>query len=837
MTTTNTQDTLNNTSVQSVPVPSVSAAVSVDGETTHVSNTGAALVDSRGAHTPGDVFLTDVLVKKIPISSTDSPDVNLTVTDFNVWKTYLLNPLIASRLTGFGFLQADLQVTVVMTCPGSCLGAYAVGFLCEGGGSSGIGFDNDQCDTPFTVVQHDHVILNCERQGSGTLRLPFVYPLSALPTDGGTINKPMWRMIVYPLSPLTSTVSSGTQGGTISVYARMCPGYTLQTRCYESGVISSTVGAFSRAAGELTRVPVIGSFASAAASGLAAASSIADALGFTRESSPRMPEPYTMKYASSMATVDGTDPSNPLALFSDNAVTIDPTQVGGSSDDVMSFGDLCSRWTLIRYMNVSMSTPPGVVGSIAVTPYHMCTEAGIGEGDLSMLLTATAYVGLPFSYWSGSMDFRIYIPSAANVQGRLQVFWEPFCATDLDGANDPTVYNEGCMINLSGSSDTIIRVSMAPPSPVRSSRFTTTGDATSGDLDNSCNGKLVFFLTSTLTSPLTSLTLPIIVMARGGPDLAFHQPRNFISNRPISECINFTYEGKDDGSVDQAFHHFSKGPSYPISALLFGEEVKSARALVQKFAPYVAIGVNPSKAEAVGAIGNFVCLPLPPLGPKYDHAFDQISCVPPSSIVTSTYYRYPNDDSPYPSSNPSWTWQAHYSMLFTGVRGSTRVKIFPRKLDTSVSGTTASDIASFGVLGLNDQGAVMYINSLHENSEGKMYEPAGDNFGIIHYDIPMISVNTGAGELTIPYYSPYKFVNPRTMDYNPGPGNIFSVGTPNALTASGLYCYVRPRLDVAYSAALERQYDVHVAASSDYTAVQFRRVPKIAVRQYYPVGP
>nr|WAQ80624.1 MAG: capsid protein [Fish-associated picorna-like virus 1] len=569
-----------------------------------------------------DPLSRDVLLLKQIIQVGDSSLVNL-LGEFDVFRNYLNEPYVAERLKGFGLIQLGLIVTVRLVVPGSCFGLYLANFVCDGGyfiQPSDTGHeevDGSADDAPYNATQDVHAFLNCEFSNSAEFHLPWVSDLEAyeLRTPYGPR---CWRMCLWALSPLQSSIGI-VASGQVQIYARAAPGYRLSNLSFQMGKpkpegrVSGFFGKVSRGlSAAASVVPEIAPLAMPAAALSAAFGGIASIFGYTREAAPSMPQPYVHRLASSMAHVDGQDGSEVLALMQSNAVSIDPRIGGGIGEDIMSFVSLFERWTIVDTFDLA-TTSTGTVRVLPVTPFIHKRLLG------ARYFTPAGFVGLPFSSWRGSMEFMFYIPSSSSFQGSLQVLWDNSLSL-VAFPTDPTHRLVNVMIDLCGSSRTIIKIGWAQARPSLHSSPLAVGDGVDAV---AVNGLLKVLVNSQLVGVRAGdFSTKIIVLARACEDMQFGAPSQEVWTNatinpittirfqmgPPTTTFEFQMGANDDDHTEETTITLVEPVDYPVAEALFGEQVASVRALVQKFSPWTTM----EYAGTFSDVMMFPCLVPPP---------------------------------------------------------------------------------------------------------------------------------------------------------------------------------------------------------------------------------
>lgn len=666
-----------------------------------------------------DIFLRDVLLSTTTISSADTifGEV-LGSTIYDPMLKYLTSPYISSRIQGFRYLCAGLKITARMTAPGSCYGMYNLQALCEGGVVPPPGtfytLDGITLDSALSSVNDTFVFMNCEDRNTAVLELPFESAQTAMDLTTVSSNPAQWRLLFWCFCPLLSTIAA-TASGTVQIYASLLPGYKFSQLSYQgkereqmpvakdgaprwSSVEGSVKGGFSS-------IPVIGRMAKPISTGLAVAADIASFFGFTREAAPRTPTPMITRMFSSPAYVDGEDTGEVVALFPSNATTIDPSAGGGSLEDPCSFASLLARWHVIGSVLVG-TTSSGVVSSFPVTPLFIPTDL-----NGSQVPSPCAFVAFPFERWRGDMEYLIYIPSSTNFQGALQVLWDPQVGSPTYAA-DPTHRLKNVVIDLNGSSRTIVRICYAAPTATLYSR--PMGSFAPANSTNT-NGTLVLRVLASLVAPQSGSTVNVIVMARCR-NLEIGVPRDFYG--PVGSPFKVTaayFQGMEEADEIVDLNEPCQ-TDYPVVDVNYGERIESVRPFFQKFSPlYCGL---PGAANA---------------------AIPYLHYLWPSSAVFGTRQWAGGG---LPSNQGPWLWWSYFAMMFAGVRGSMRYKFIPSDYSNTV--VTASPQTFFGL-----------------GASSPIITTALPPFQ--HFDMQMVGEANGGGEFTLPTYGPDKYVNVRNL--------------------------------------------------------------------------
>lgn len=609
----------------------------------------------------GDFLSRLVEIGTVTIASTNTA--KSLVTTIDPWALFLANPAVADKIANFSLIRGTLEFVAMSAMPGSCYGLYVWSDLINGGATDST--DVAQTLIPNNCMQVDHwTSVDCANSENTVLQLPWVWPYDFAQLPAGPAG--MHALSLVCLSPIGSGLDGGIATGTFRLFARLLPGYVMSVphfqgrkgKLQESAVaktvlkkdegikVSQVAGTIGKVADVLSAIPIIApvtEVVSVVAHGVEAISSW---FGFTRESDPHAPMPVTQRSVTSLANIDGSDSSDIAALSVTNAISIDPTIVGSTPEDVLANGSLFSRWTLVNSTTWTSAQAVGTdLVSVAVTPFY-----GDAIAPQQVVFPVGGYVGLPFDWWRGDMEYRIIVPVSKFHRGTLQFFWVPY------GSGAPTAVTNTTLnyvADVSTNIDHQFTVGYARDAPYLYKNFVTS-DVTIVQ-DGFSNGSLRVRVINPLVSQSATASVQVLIFARAGKNMDFAMPSVSIAY-PDSEGYVYTnlYNGLvtmqgalgDDGSPeDTTFPLVPSSGSYPGSEILWGENVSSVRSLMQK----------PSRiwygSDVLQPQGSFN---VPPLG------------VLANSALGSTNLK------------SVFNWAGWYRVMFTGIAASERYKMLPR---------------------------------------------------------------------------------------------------------------------------------------------------------------
>jgi len=512
--------------------------------------------------------------------------------------------------------------------------------------------------------------------------LPWIFPI-----DYGRLRTPsdfasMWQVSLSCLYPVSTAVAGGIVTGNIRVYASLVD-YELTIPHFQAkkshdhddhadmpklvhrGKASAVAGAVASVAEAAAQIPIIGSYAQTAGFVARTAESVLSYFGFTRESQEATPIPIVNHSVTNVAHCDGGDGSQTASLSFMNEISIDPTLAGFGEKDCLSNADLFSRWTLIKsfpwFCSSGAST---IIGEIAVTPSFV-TE---GSAHFVQFMPA-GFVGMPFSFWRGDMEYKFIIPVSKIHRGVIRVAWVPN-ESGIPPLLDITNLSLNAIYDVTAQSTHNFTVGFARENPFLLNRIY------SDDLPikpiGSTNGSLFIQVVNPLQAQTATANTMIYVFARAKQNMEFAVPRDHLLFTTVDdemynfkimetqlqckidsldeefEIVNRFFQarsgalGDDDTNEEESITIVESSGAFPGDKLYFGEKFCSVRELLQK----------PSQIPTISLVSGSIVLPA--------------QFVNPGAIGTWSF-------------RPVWTWSGYLRSMFVGLAGSERIKVFPKQ--------------------------------------------------------------------------------------------------------------------------------------------------------------
>lgn len=503
------------------------------------------------------------------------------------------------------------------------------------------------------AVQMPHVLLSASNQKTVGFTIPYVSPSAywnAAHTESvagkfGTIEVYVYNQLMNTETVTTSVaismVASFSQpevaGPTVGYIATTAPPFKGQgkkeTQAEEAkkvvttGVLSNGLATISRVSAALFTIPTIGPIAAAASPVLKVMSKIAASYGWDKPTLPTNPNKVMIDMSENMAFGVGSDSSEKLAITPYNTVASE-VSIFGDSVDFSQFDNYKRRPGLVcKLAYVPGSQTVGYIFcTIPVCPTYTLTRRsyivdpsdGIFSDIAYNMSTPSSFLASQFEYWTGSMNYCIFICCAKTVTGKIRITWLPdhefipttgldqgaanFISTVIDFAGD-TMYRFNIPYLQQNDWLKTVPADIFAPYGNISARYYT--QCTNGVVQVSLANEISY------SGDASSAEIDISVLSSCGPDMRFACQRTLWNKYWYSrdwatptelrfvEPVAPAYEGQS-GLEEVDFHALFQGefetliPGTSVqikTGLEHGEEVDNFHTLSHRYEPMKNVGV------------------------------------------------------------------------------------------------------------------------------------------------------------------------------------------------------------------------------------------------------
>lgn len=415
------------------------------------------------------------------------------------WELYMANPLVAEKLKAFGFLRGTLHLRFVMSVSQFVQGRVYVAYN-PGGNQDDVAYDRgNQIITMSHLPYSGYMDPGIANDMEWSIPFHELYPFRSATT--AALGNEFGGTLLTRVSIPFENASTGTPTGTIiKVLAWMTDVELVVAAIPQSQTTSHASRALQLATTGLSAVKALTGVTSASAMVHRVGDALA-AFGYTREADPRDLNPTRLRSTSAWAITEGAEQSYPLTADPFAEKTLATDYVTGFSQDELVVASMAGRYSMATSFTWTSTSLPHIF-SIYVHPSSLAN-------------TCVDAVSLPFSYWRGSMRYKLSAVRTPFHKGKLLVKWAPHAIVIDDTLN--TGYSVIWDLDSTPEIELIIPYNRADywaQIPVHNVVVDST----------MANGSLCVYVLEGLTGPADSVSVPIHVFVAGGEDIAFTCP-------------------------------------------------------------------------------------------------------------------------------------------------------------------------------------------------------------------------------------------------------------------------------------------------------------------------
>lgn len=599
------------------------------------------------------------------------------------WQSFLSNATIKKKIDNYAFFRGKLHIKVVVN--GTPF-QYGLMRCCY---SPLLGLVDDKIRSNPTTSdpllipysQQPGFFITPAANAGGQIELPFFYHANWLDL---TISQDVANMgeldfVVY--APLGVAVTGGTTSVTVQIFAwaedvelmGSTQRLTLQGDEYNEGPVSSVASGIATWASYLTNIPRIGPFARATQIGATAVGSVAKLFGYTNVPVIADIHGYTPMNGPMLASANIGTPVQKLTLDPKQELSIDPTLHGLANHDELSLPYLLQKESYFGYSTWSTSNNiDHMLLAVRVTPSILATvdlnngvPAVVGRRVYN---TPTSYVGNLFKNWRGTMIIRIKVVATKFHKGRLKIQYDPRGDLTSAAADVNSVYTQ--IIDVGEEDDVEIEIPYHQPYPWCYTDTNLNDNWNQGsDLQRRNrvdNGILTVRVLTTLSAPSTG-SVRVLAFVRGGHDLEFANPKNYIGYEgDYTEPSFFALQAEDITSIVPNKYVVGT-PSQPHAERYsqnFGEAIGSLRVLLHRYMTLDTVSFTNAITNGSNVLNRVTR--LMPHTPGFDPAWGSVTQANKVITAGSANFCY-----------ASMTHIPYVSGMFLGYRGGVNYNFTP----------------------------------------------------------------------------------------------------------------------------------------------------------------
>nr|ULF99840.1 MAG: structural polyprotein [Cripavirus sp.] len=514
------------------------------------------------------------------------------------------------KLERFLGLRADLEVRVQVNAQPFHAGRLMLSwtpFLKQLGPEREYYYAHPATDFLTCVSGNPRVEIDLSTTTEATMNIPFVSPFLYynLVTGAGDIGT--FQLIVY--SPLVDLVSGGNIDYTIwvrmvNVRAEFPTGMPMSiaqvgregTTQVKQGFVTRQSEAYSTILEPITKIPIIGSMASLAKTGVDALHSVASTFGWSKPLNPSDLQVFKNAPARFMCNADGSDMATNLGLTAQNELE-QLSSLFRTDVDEMSLSYVARTPNYVGRFNWTKGQAPGtILYSRSVSPVSWFSTVGV----TGVIIPHMAFVASHFVMWRGGINLRLKFVKTKFHSGRIRIYYTPGQFSSTHPTNFSVDSNYSTVVDIRSDTDiefNIPYVAIVPWLHVQESFWN------GNPAQTQSSGYVTIEVLNELVSTSTvSDTIEVLVEVSGAEDIEFAVPFTpYLSPRakPNSSSLlkkikSVAQVGTEEGDkpleiAREEISTFAEVDNQPttttfnVSMLTTGEKITSFRQLVKRF--------------------------------------------------------------------------------------------------------------------------------------------------------------------------------------------------------------------------------------------------------------
>lgn len=716
--------------------------------------------------------------------------------ELDPWNSLFNNKRISNRLSNYNLFKGRCKIKIVINGGPFYYGRLMVSYLPFADKDLTTTKDPSVPINRTIMSQCPHVFIDPTVDHSVEMELPFFHISDYIRLIDADVDRQLGKLYFYQMSPLRhANTDLASTGATISlsVYAhftdvelhgptaRNITGISEQSKREKETVskpVSQAATAIASTAKVMSRVPIISPYATAIESAARMTATVASALGYSRPTDCVEPSRYQPRIVGNLGITNTTDSCMTMALDIKQNLTIDPRTVGLDGTDELSIAYLAQKESFITsFPWTEAGSPEDLLGSLYVTPY---LNSKVGS---TVYPSAMAGVAALFSYWTGTIKFKIQVVCSAYHRGRLAIVYDPNVPTLGQIREDNIAYTE--IIDISENRE--FEISISNYQPYQWLRRESGWEAALKfaplpllTTKSYANGVLSIYVLNELTvpnsDPTVDTSVDLLVYAYAGDDFEVANPASDmrVAEIPISEQSSID-NPEEIEEVQEAEHA-------PVSCenshlVYIGEKVDSLRVLLKRYNAYM----------------------------RYLQMYDDQNVV---NALYVSHQMFPlrrgaGQNAPYLGNNTvTNTLLSYLSTAFSGWRGQVRWKIYANTTDSQLVATRVTAALSSDPFKVTSENITTGADDMRAFT---------DIQGVGGYDgltFTQTTINPVV-ELEMPFYSNYKF--------SAGKASSFQDSVRSAIRQS----FVVELRELATWSVVNKQISLYVAAGEDFSFLYF----------------
>lgn len=516
-------------------------------------------------------------------------------TIYAIWGDWVSNAAVKNKLNNYAYMKGDLKIKVQISASPFYYGMLQCSYLpLPSMKPDTIAFIGNKWLIPMS--QRPKFNIEPQKGDTYTMTLPFIYPANMLNVQDASAFIGMGNLRFDIYSMLQSANGASGTGITVTVYCWMdnivlsgaSTGFAAQSDEYGEGPVSKPASWIANIAGRLSNVPIIGPFATATRIGASAVSAIASLFGFTNVPVIEDTKPYHVEAFPKFASSEIGFPVQKLTLDPKNELSVDPRILGiDSGVDEMAIKSICMRES---YLTKTTWSTADAVDAIKFTSLVTPVLYDVDAPSTAAFFTPMAQMAVLFHNWRGDIIFTFRVVHSMYHKGKLRISYDPSGQGTNNIVAQSTTNNivHTTILDIGETSEIEFRVPYQQATQflnavINGPYWSTSASPAFTHDSASDNGTIMVRVQNTLTAPVASSSVDVLVYVRAADNIEFGNPEEIDY---LNTASFFAPQSEDvrDVSVDSNESMGTTRTKTDLQYLVhFGERYTSLRQLLRRY--------------------------------------------------------------------------------------------------------------------------------------------------------------------------------------------------------------------------------------------------------------
>ncbi len=517
---------------------------------------------------------------------------------------FLNSAPILNKITNFSWYRSDLKVRIQVTASPFYYGMLKVVWRPQVGWRGDTAPADASSKYLIQISQFPSMDIVLGEADAYEMTIPYINHKNYSDLQSASVIQELGNLEYYIYAPMQSANGVVSSSVTVKTFAwtQNCElsgasaGYALQSDEYGEGAVSKPASWLAKAATYFEHIPIIGQYATATKIGAGAVSTIARLFGYTNVPVIADTHPMRNEAFPKFASTEIGFPVEKLTIDPKNELSVDPRIVGlNSGADEMAFSHIVGKESYLATSTWSTSDSEDTVLFYSrVNPNMFDIDSATNP---RVFMTPMCHLARAFQDWRGGIKFRFHIIASPYHKGKVYISYDPSGnnGQNIGSTAGTTNLVHTTIVDIGDSKDVTVTIPYQQASQFITSRSSYIGTKNWGVNSSvptyntfydgaSDNGVLTLRVLNTLTAPVASSNVKILVYVSGDNDLEFAAPINLGDTGGVLTLYQPQSEEYTEKPVTDEII-MAPTISIPEKQFLvhYGENIRSLRMLLRRY--------------------------------------------------------------------------------------------------------------------------------------------------------------------------------------------------------------------------------------------------------------